>query len=177
MKALKIIKKVVFTIVGVGYFLFALCMTLLLLNFNKYNVTQFGDTSLIIINQDVSREEYDKGDLVIVESTQVENISIGDTLFCYKVDSNGNPLLEIGNVGEVYLEEDAISFDNGDTYSSRFIAGKPVKVYDDIGSFLSVVESRWGFLFIVLVPCFLIFIYEIYALILEIKYGEEEDLS
>ena len=36
-------------------------------------------------------------------------------------------------------------------------------------------ESKWGFLFIVLVPCFLIFIYEVYALIIEIKYGAEEE--
>ena len=71
--------------------------------------------------------------------------------------------------------KEALSFENGDTYSMKFVAGKPTNVYEGIGSFLSVVESQWGFLFIVLVPCFLIFIYELYALIIEIKYGNEEE--
>ena len=57
----------------------------------------------------------------------------------------------------------------------EFVAGRPQKVYEGLGIFLSVVESQWGFLFIVLVPCFLIFIYEVYALIVEIKYGDEEE--
>ena len=61
MKALKVVKKVLFTIVAVLYFSFALCMTILLLNYNKYNVTQFGDTSLIIIKEDVSNDNYKKG--------------------------------------------------------------------------------------------------------------------
>ncbi len=175
MKTLKIVKRIIISIIAILYFSFALCMTLLLLNYNKYNVTQFGDKSLIIINEDVSREEYTKGDLVIVESVKLDNISLGDTLFCYKIDSNGTPILEIGNVGDIYLDEESIAFENGEGYSKEFIAGKPVKIYNKVGSFLSIVESQWGFLFIVLVPCFLIFIYEIYALVVEIKYGNDED--
>ena len=83
--------------------------------------------------------------------------------------------LQIGTIGEVYVEENAISYENGETYSYEFIAGKTEEVHAGVGTFLSVVESKWGFLFIVLVPCFLIFIYELYSLIIEIKYGAEED--
>lgn len=175
MKKLKIVKKVLFTIIAVVYFTFALCMTILLLNYNDYNVTQFGDTSLIILNRDVSMDGYQKGDLVLVESVELSDINVGDTIFAYKVDSNGYPQIQIGIAGQVYEEEEAISFENGDTYAMQFVAGRPTEVYNDIGSFLSVVESQWGFLFIVLVPCFLIFIYELYALIIEIKYGNEEE--
>ena len=57
----------------------------------------------------------------------------------------------------------------------EFVAGVGTKSYEKIGTALSVIESQWGFLFIVLVPCFLIFIYEVYSLIVEIKYGGEED--
>lgn len=53
-------KKVLLTIVGVLYFAFALCMTILLLNYNKYGITQFGETSLIIIKEDVSFDGYKK---------------------------------------------------------------------------------------------------------------------
>ena len=44
-KVLTIIKKVILTIVGVAYFIFALAMTILLLNYNNYGVTQFGSKS------------------------------------------------------------------------------------------------------------------------------------
>lgn len=175
MKGLKLAKKIIFTIVGVAYFAFALAMTILLLNRNDYNVTQFGDTSLIIISDDVSMEGYQKGDLVIVESTKIANLQKGDILFTYKLDSNKVAHVEIGKIGEVYPDEEQISFENGDSYSLKFIAGKPKKVYNGIGSALNIILSQWGFLFIVLLPCFLIFIYEIYALIIEIKYGAEEN--
>ena len=56
-----------------------------------------------------------------------------------------------------------------------FVVGKKDKVYKNVGKYLSVIESKWGFLFIILVPCFFIFIYEIYALIVEIKYGADKD--
>lgn len=175
MKVLGAIKKILFTIIGVAFFAFALVMTILLLNFNDFGVTQFGSKSLIIITDKVSNEKYDKGDLVVVKEKAVKDIKIGDTLFAYRIDSKGVPSIEIGKVGTVYPEEDAIAYENGGTFSSKFIAGEPVEVYEDVGMFLSVVESQWGFLFIVLVPCFLIFIYEVYTLIIEIKYGAEDD--
>ena len=57
----------------------------------------------------------------------------------------------------------------------EFVAGVGTESYEHLGTALSIIESQWGFLFIVLVPCFLIFIYEVYSLIVEIKYGAEED--
>ena len=174
-KVLTIIKKVILTIVGVAYFIFALAMTILLLNYNNYGVTQFGSKSLIIINDQIANEKYMKGDLVIVNLPKLENMKPGDEMFCYRIDSKGIPSLQIGTIGEVYVEENAISYENGETYSYEFIAGKTEEIHAGVGTFLSVVESKWGFLFIVLVPCFLIFIYELYSLIIEIKYGAEED--
>ena len=176
MKALKIIKKILLSLIVIVYFSFALFMTILVLNFNDYNVTQFDDTSLVIISEEVSHDDYKKGDLVIVKSEKVEKLQKGDLIFTYKLDSNNVPHIEIGTIGDVYPDQDAITFENGISYTSEFIIGKPLNTYNNIGGFLKVVESRWGFLFIVLVPCFLIFIYELYALIVEIKYGAEEQL-
>lgn len=175
MKALETIKKIFITIIGVVYFAFALAMTILLLNFNNYGVTQFGDTSFIILKKRVSSEEFKKGDLVIVETVNIEDIQKGETIFTYRVDEKGAAHVELGKVGEIYPDDDAVSFENGNTYSMEFVAGEATKVYPGWGTFLSIVESQWGFLFIVLVPCFLLFIYQVYALIIEIKYGAEEN--
>ena len=106
---------------------------------------------------------------------KLENMKVGEEMFCYRVDSKGIPSLQVGKIGEVYIEEKAISYENGETYSYEFIAGKVESIHPNMGTILSVIESKWGFLFIVLVPCFLIFIYELYSLIIDIKYGNEED--
>ena len=176
MKVLKTIKKVLLVTLGIVYFTFALFMTILLLNFNDYRVTVFGETSLVILKDKVSHEEYQKGDLVLVEEAAPENLQKGETVFVYKVDKMSKTAdINIGKVGEVM--EDYLTLENGETYSIKYLIGRPTKVYNDIGGVLGIIESQWGFLFIVLVPCFLIFIYELYALIVEIKYGDEVDVE
>ena len=138
MSKLETVKKVFFSILIFVYFAFALIMTMLLLNYNDYGVTKFGQTSLIILKEKVSSNEYKQGDLVLVEEVELKDIQAGETIFTYR-------------------------------------AGKPTKVYNNVGTYLSIIESQWGFLFIVLVPCILLFIYQVYALIIEIKYGADED--
>ena len=51
-KVIKIIKSTLFTIFGIAYFAFALFMTILLLNFNEYGVTQFGKKQLILVKEE-----------------------------------------------------------------------------------------------------------------------------
>lgn len=174
-KVLETIKKFLIGLVGTVYFIFALIMTILLLNFNDYGVTQFGTKSLVIIRDEIATEKYQKGDLVIVEEKKVDQLKIGDEVFTYRIDSKGIPTISYGKIGDVYLEDNAIAYENGETYSMEYVAGIGTESYDKIGTALSIIESQWGFLFIVLVPCFLIFIYEVYSLIVEIKYGAEED--
>ena len=174
-KVVDVVKSIISFILFIIYFCFALVMTILLLNYNDYGVTQFGEKSFILINGKISNELYKEGDLVVVESSKIEDYKVGEYIFTYRVGADRIPVVQLGKIGNVYPEEDAISFENGETYSYEFIAGKTEKVHAGIGTFLSVVESKWGFLFIVLVPCLLIFIYEVYALIVEIKYGEEEN--
>lgn len=174
-KVFKGIKSAISFVVFVIYFVFALFMTLLLLNYNEYGVTQFGDKSFVLVSSKISNDQYKKGDLVIAEHTKISDYKVGDYVFTYRIGADRVPTIQLGKIGNVYPEEDAISFENGETYSSEFIAGKPVKQYEKVGGFLSLVESKWGFLFIVLIPVFLIFIYEVYALIIEIKYGKDED--
>ena len=174
-KVLQKIKSFIIFVFGAAFFVFALSMTLLLLNYNKYGLTQFGNTTFVIISDDITSETFKKGDLVLVDSKKINELEEGDEAFVYRVTPEGNVNVELGKVGQVYDDEDAIAFENGDTYSMQFVIGTADEIYNDVGTFLSIVESKWGFLFIVLVPCLLIFIYEIYALIVEIKYGAEKD--
>ena len=55
--------KFIFGVIGSIYLLFAIFVTVCLLCYNEYKVTQFGDKSFIII--DDKSDEYTSGDLVI----------------------------------------------------------------------------------------------------------------
>lgn len=175
MKVLKVLKSIILGIIAIIYFSFVIFNTILLLNVNKYGVTQFDNITIITIKNEVSSEKYLKGDAVIVETKKLDNIIIGDEIFVYKTQKTGAPIIDFGTVGEIHYEDDAISFENGATYSYDLVIGKASKIYNNIGTFLNIVQSTWGFLFIVLLPSFLIFIYELYAIIVEIKYGKEEN--
>ena len=175
MKVLEKIKKIFIGIVIFVFSCFALLMTVLLLNFNDYGVTEFGDRSLIIISREISSENYKKGDLVIVEKIAYDTIKEGDEIFAYSVDSKQKANVEVGIVKDLYPKDKTIAYKNGAGFSQEYIIGKAIKTYSGIGVYLSFLESKWGFLFAVLVPCFIIFIYEIYALIVEIRYGEDDE--
>ena len=182
MMVLNTIKRLFLGLLGIIFFIFALSMTILLLSYNDYGLSQFGNKTLVLMNDQIYSENYKKGDLVIVENRgftkglgYADKIEVGDELFAVRVDAYGTINIEIGKVAELYVDENAIAFENGSTFDLKFILGEKVQVYENVASFLSIVESKWGFLFIVLVPCFLIFIYEIYSLIIEIKYGNEDD--
>ncbi len=174
-KVLSVIKKIFIGIILVIFFSFAIGITILLLNYNDYGLTQFNDKTVVIINDDISNENYDKGNIVIVKSKELEKIVVGDELFVYKVNKKGEVSIELGIVDQVSVQDEAISFENGETYAIDFVIGSTDKVYEKYGTLLSILESKWGFLFIILVPSFLIFIYEIYALVVEIKYGKDEE--
>ena len=174
MKIMKIFRNIILGIVGIIYFTFVILMTTLLLNYNDYGISVFGDLSLILINEDIANDNYKKGDLVIVETVKLEDIKEGETIFTYHVDRNGSVSVDLGEVGKVSIDDQAISFANGSTYADEFIIGNEYKVYNGIGSFLGFLTSQWGFFFAVLVPCFIVFVYQLYALIIEVKYGEEE---
>lgn len=175
MKVLKVIKRIIITLVLIAFFAFTVTMTILLLNYNKFGVTQFDDTSLLIIKKGFTSETYQKNSLVIVESKEVKDYQLGEEVFVYHLDGHGGVNIELGVVGQVFEEDNAITFSNGNTYSSEFIIGSGEKIYPNIGKYLSIIESKWGFLFIILVPNFFLFVYQLYSLIVEIKYGKEDE--
>ena len=79
----KIIKKIVVGLFVSVFFIFAIIMAILLINYNDYGVSQFGNTSLILVKDDTSAN-YKKGDLVVVESKRIDKYNKGDELFFSK---------------------------------------------------------------------------------------------
>lgn len=171
---MKIVMKIIVGILAVVYFAFVIVNTVLMLNINRFGTIQFDDRSIITINSELSSDKYKKGDLLIVKKPKIENIKLGDEIFIYKIPKGGAPVIDVGIIGEIYLENKVVSFENGAGYEMDYVIGGTEKVINDIGTYFSIVQSQWGFLFIILIPSFLIFIYELYAIIVEIKYGKVE---
>lgn len=181
MKLLKVIKKTIIVILYVVFFSFAIFMAILLASFNDFGVTQMGDTSVVIIKKEIASDNYKKWDVVLVGKKEVNELSVGDEVFAYKLGKNNSVSIDLGIIDGIFpgsgSQDDLVTFENGVTYSMEYVIGKSTKVYNDVGKYLSVIESKWGFLFIILVPSFLIFVYQLYALIIEIKYGKDEGVS
>ncbi len=175
MKGIKLFKKIFTTTLIVIFLAFTILMTILVLNHNKYGITQFGDTSMLIVKKEFSSDKYKKGSLVFVENKLIKDYKAGDMVFTYHLDGQGGATVQYGKVSQVFVDDNSLSFENGETYSSEFIAGVPTKSYSNIGTYLSIIESKWGFLFIILVPNFFLFIYQLYTLVIEIKYGKNDD--
>ncbi|MDD2181341.1 MAG: hypothetical protein PHW32_03115 [Bacilli bacterium] len=176
MKVIEVIKNFFIMVLGLIFFTFAIALTMVLLNTNNYGVPQFDETSLVIIRSDLTSDKYKKGDLVVIKYHNVKDLEIGDEVFVYKLGENNSISIDLGQINKTNEmgAKSSIEFENGGTYTMEYVIGKADNTYSDIGAYLSFFTSRWGFLFTVLVPSFLIFVYQVYALIIEIKYGEEE---
>lgn len=146
-------------------------MTVYLLNYNRYNVAEFGKYSFLIIDEKM--DEFDKNDLLIVKKNDNSDIKVGDYVFFYDTKSKEN-IINYGKVNSTYKvneKETTYTMSNNFPLSSEYVIGKgeTSKVFENWGLVLSVLASRWGFLFLIIFPVSILFIYQIYLFIVEIK--------
>lgn len=166
------------TLIGL-WLVLAIFTTVSLLSFNKYRVTEFGNYSLFTVDSDVLEPTFKEGDLVITKRVSPKNVTPGEDIFYY--DENSTEA--IINVGTVQSKETVTSTEttyhmqNGKALSSEFVFGKinGSKIMPFIGIVLAIFQSRWGFMFAVIFPTVLLFVYEIYSIIWEIKHDSEEE--
>lgn len=161
--------------------LFVILMTFVLLSKNKYGYTQFGKYTISSVNLVSERgiQDAKDGDLLIVKNSN--DIKIGDVIYYYVVYNESyviqsSPVLKVDSddFSSVY------TIDRGGemTIASSRVLGKERKIYHGLGSILAVLESRLGFLFLVLLPVLVIFIYQVYELVMIFRYekvGEVEE--
>ena len=157
-------KKKLWHIFIILYVLLAVFITLCLLMYNEYNVTEFGNKVLVMVKSD-STGEFSKGDLIIV--TKNKDYDKDDSVFYYV--SRGKKyfinygMIEENNKDSVVIQSDVIDKD-------EVIGGaKNVIVIPVLGSILSLLESRWGYLCVIILPILIAFLYEIYSIVRELK--------
>ena len=164
------------TLFGI-YAIIAIFVTICLLSYNQYKITEFGDYSLIIINNNSLQPEFNSGDLAIINGK--ENINVGDEIFFYNTDSEDIEisLAKVTNIEKVDKEEVTYTLTGDYKISSDYVIGNingsakmPV-----VGNVLGFLESRWGFLLLIVFPSLLAFIYQITVVYSEIKEIKEEE--
>lgn len=74
-------KKILTNLIFGIYVIIAVFVTVCLLSYNQFKVTEFGDYSLVIIDNDELSPEYQKGDLVLVDKSK--KIETGQRVFFY----------------------------------------------------------------------------------------------
>lgn len=166
-------------LVEVIIIIYVICMTAFLLCKNKYGFTQIGDMTYITINEHLQSylPETKENDLLMVKQNN-KDINVGDKIYYYAVENN-EYVIKTAHVKENVISEDDMALYQLDdeaktTIATTRVIGKYSAIYHNIGGVLDVLQSRIGFLLLVILPILLIFMYQIYALIIVIKYGEEK---
>ena len=156
--------------------IYVVLVTMFVLCKNKYGYTQFGDYSFANIDLIAEKNVKDtkKGDLLVVKNSN--DIHKGDLIYYYAV-LNDKYIVRSAVVTDVkednYSALYTVSLSNTtiNVASSR-VLGKYSTVYNNLGSILSVLESRVGFILLVLLPIMVVFIYQVYEFIIMLKYDE-----
>lgn len=159
------------------YVVIAVFTTICLLSFNQFKVTEFGSYSLVIIDNDELSSQYNKGDLVIVDKSN--RIITGEKVFFYdtydqEVHISVGKVIEIEKVTN---SESTYTLEGERKISSQYVLGSADNTTKIavIGTVLSVLESRWGFLFLIVLPALIAFLYQITVVVSEIKESKKED--
>ena len=172
--------KILGVILLIPYILIAITLTVFLLHYNEYGVTEIGGNTLIKVTDDSLLPNYKKGDLLVVKNTPNDEINANDNIFFYEQNAEKKQvIINIARViskKKVTEEETTFKLEGDVDYSSEFVIGKTTdtKVYGTLGTILSTLESRWVFLIFIIVPILFIFLYEIYEFILEVKRNLKE---
>lgn len=157
-------------IIGI-WLIFAIFSTICLIQFNEFGVTQFGNTSFIIINNN-ELKPFEIYDLAIINKEKSEMYKEGEYIFFY-LDNNYSDKVNFGQITAVQTDEYAsTAYYVGDAkidYNKVIGHANGAKVYHKVGLILNIFESRWGFMFLVILPTLYAVVYEIYSIIVEAK--------
>ncbi len=163
----KFIKDLLFII----YAVVAIFVTVCLLSYNQFKISEFGDKALVIIKDNNMVPYFEKGSIVIVDKKST--VQTGDRVFFYNTYNQQIEvaLSSVTKVERVTDTEKTYTLQGDRRISSEYVLGssRDVKVIKGAGTVLNILESRWGFLFIIVLPSLLAFIYQITIVVSDIR--------
>jgi len=158
---------------------YVIAITAFILCRNKYGYTQFGDYTFdnVSLIDERNMTVAKKGDLLVIKNSN--DFKVGDVIYYYAAYNEtyvvrSDVILKIDDDGYTSL----FTIKHGDdeiTVVDTRIIGKYTSTYKGLGAFLDVVESRVGFLFLVLLPIMIVFIYQVYEFVMIIRYERVDE--
>lgn len=172
-------KKIIYNTLIILYALIAIIVTICLLSFNQYKVSEFDSTTVLIINTNNLKEKgFNKGDLVLVDTTQKQEP--GEDIFFHATSELGKTTIDIQTLKDKQVSavtgETTYVLENKEIPSDLAIG--PMKNSTRIGklgTILSILESKWGFLILIVFPSLLAFLYELWEFIANVRAAKDED--
>lgn len=162
----------------IAYILLIIFVTICLLSYNDYKLAVFdGNTLIPVIDQDLE-PKYTLGDLLIVNKNKLSSVEIGDEIFFYRV-SAGETIINFGKIVDTERVTDTeytFTVEGDYKFSSSNFIGKveTTKIIPKVGRVLSILQSKWGFLFLGVFPSLMAFLYTLYTVVLELQVPEED---
>lgn len=167
-KALKIILSIIISL----YLIVIVFTTAFLLNRNDYGVSSFAGKYLLLVEEE-KIDDFDVDTLLFISPVDNKDIEVGQKVFYYDTYSTEHLIKfsEVTRKEEVNEKETTFTFKDNGSISGQYVLGtkESTSSFHFLGKILSVLQSKWGFLLLVVFPLFLAFIYEIYAIYKEIK--------
>lgn len=168
-KTLKIILSIIISL----YLIVIVFTTAFLLNRNDYGVSSFAGRYLLLVEEEKIDDDYDVNTLLFISPVDNKDIEVGQKVFYYDTYSTEHLIKysEVTRKEEVNDKETTFTFKDNGSISGQYVLGtkESTSSFHFLGKILSVLQSKWGFLLLVVFPLFLAFIYEIYAIYKEIK--------
>lgn len=168
-------KRVLGNILLIVYSIIAITVTILLLSYNEYNCSELGGYTVFIVNDDSLEPDYKQGTILLIKETTDRNVQVGDEMFLYKVLNSQEYELVNRTLVEKVQQGRHVTYvvEDEENYASDYFIGKASDtiVIEGWGYVLGLLESKWGYLFCVVVVSLLLFLQEVFELTMEIKYG------
>ena len=163
--------KIVIGIVVCIYLVVVVFTTGFLLNKNDYGVSSFLGKYLIAIDDDSLEPDYKEHSLLVINPVKNEDVEVGDKIFYYYDTKHQIKFTEVTRKEKINDSEVTYTLRDNTLVSSEYVLGseKTASTLSILGKILYILQSKWGFLIIVVFPLFLAFIYEIYAIVKEVK--------
>lgn len=172
-------KKIIYNTLIILYALIAIIVTICLLSFNQYKVSEFDSTTVLIINTNNLKEKgFNKGDLVLVDTTQKQEP--GEDIFFHATSELGKTTIDIQTLKDKQVSavtgETTYVLENKEIPSDLAIGPtKNSTRIGKLGTILSILESKWGFLILIVFPSLLAFLYELWEFIANVRAAKDEE--
>ena len=92
-------KRAIGAILFVVYSIIAITVTVLLLSYNDYNISEVGGYTVYVVKDDALEPEYEQGSILLIKSTSDKHVKVGDEAFFYRaINSKDYDLKLVANV-------------------------------------------------------------------------------